>query len=435
MDRIRATRKRMLAERASAASARSPQPTPSPQQRASPATSTKPSSREDPALADTPSPAPTRPKTSSALPTTSASPVDGGAPDAPAVAEAEKRHSTTKLWADQLAAMERIREARRRSQAAKKAAVRAASAGAGTRAQTAAKGAAKKSPTQGAVAVAAERVAPSSAFLERFLEGHNTMNTIQNVRHRTAASNQSLALTAARAARPMLDLAAKKGNVAAVRRCALSIAEEQRFALCSGLLQEVAGLFGFDLRARRMDEDEGPEPSPPQQGAQTPDGEGEGATPCAKAVLLATLQDAPQGGTGSPREALSPGGSSLGKRKAGVGLRIDASHRGLDGSSDLLSPRPVFQSRKATRTAPGASTTTQSGVTRIAKAASVKSRQRPPLAKLSADKDGECKQLSSKRGMAHAAGAAAGKRRALSLDGGVCAAGLFGAAISGIAKR
>ncbi|KAK3264004.1 hypothetical protein CYMTET_27229 [Cymbomonas tetramitiformis] len=505
MERIRASRKRMLAvtpvtapgchiahaacigspaphvalrasfgrasqqERASAASARSPQPTPSPQQRASPATSTQPSSRADPAAADTPSPAPSRPKTtSSTLPTTSASAVD-----APAVAEAEDRHSTrtTRLWADQLAAMERIREALQPpshvappssrvmltrwpvawwgsrqvgadsgaacglSQAAKRAAVSAASAGAGAPAQAAAKGSAKKSAAQAAVAAAAERVAPNSAFLERFLEGQNTTNARQNVQHRAAASNQSLALTATRAARPVLTLAAKKGSVAAVRRCALSIAEEQRYAVCTGLLQEVAGLFGFDLRARRMGEGEGPEASSPRQRAQTPDGEGEGATPCAKAVVLATLQDAPQGATGSPRADLSPGGSSLGKRKGGAGLRIDTSHGGLDGSSDVPSPSPVFQPRKATRTAPGASTASQSGATRIAKAASVKSRQRPPLAKPPADKGGEGRQVGGKRSMAHAAGAALGKRRAVSLDGGVCAAGLFGAAISSIAKR
>eukprot|EP00854_Cymbomonas_tetramitiformis_P005050 gene5050-6151_t len=257
--------------------------------------------------------------------------------DAPAVAEAEDRHSTrtTRLWADQLAAMERIREARRQSQAAKRAAVSAASAGAGAPAQAAAKGSAKKSAAQAAVAAAAERVAPNSAFLERFLEGQNTTNARQNVQHRAAASNQSLALTATRAARPVLTLAAKKGSVAAVRRCALSIAEEQRYAVCTGLLQEVAGLFGFDLRARRMGEGEGPEASSPRQRAQTPDGEGEGATPCAKAVVLATLQDAPQGATGSPRADLSPGGSSLGKRKGGAGLRIDTSHGGLDGSSDV----------------------------------------------------------------------------------------------------
>ncbi|KAF5831509.1 hypothetical protein DUNSADRAFT_13013 [Dunaliella salina] len=87
---------------------------------------------------------------------------------------------------------------------------------------------------------------PNSVFLARVLQGNQRGNQREIDTNASRAAQKAVGASGAASIRPSLTRSAKKGPEA-IRRTALSAAQEQKLILCTALLKEVARLYGFRL--------------------------------------------------------------------------------------------------------------------------------------------------------------------------------------------
>lgn len=97
-------------------------------------------------------------------------------------------------------------------------------------------------------ASALKRTQPNTAFLARYLHGVQRGNVRILETNASKAAQQAMAASASAAFRPkLLKAAGSRAPVESLHKVCMGSAEEQKLALCSALMREVAQVFGYTL--------------------------------------------------------------------------------------------------------------------------------------------------------------------------------------------